>query len=186
MSGRALAAMALLVWAIALSAHGGEYGVTVLRANLPRLGEDYFLNADIDYRFSPAVIEALEQGIPLTLELDLTIHAARDYWFDQPIFSRQRRVQLRYHPLAESFQVMDLDSGAIQPFMGLSILLETVSHVRKWQVTPEVELDESENYRARFSVSLDIESLPLPLRIEAYLSPDWYLKSPPFEWHVEP
>ena len=40
----------------------------------------------------------------------------------------------------------------------------------------------AEPYRAGLSVRLDIESLPLPLRPVAYVTPAWYLESPVYKW----
>ena len=102
-----LALMAVISWA-------EDYGIYIRQTQLLRRGELTVLNADVDYRFNPTAIAALNQGIPLTLDLELTVRRERPYWLDETILREQRRIQLRYHPLAKSFQIADLDSG-IQP-----------------------------------------------------------------------
>jgi hypothetical protein len=47
-------------------------------------------------------------------------------------------------------------------------------------------LKKEKSYDAILRFKLDIESLPLPLRLVAYLSPEWYLETEPYQWRVEP
>ncbi|MBS1173864.1 MAG: hypothetical protein H6R12_2694 [Proteobacteria bacterium] len=47
-------------------------------------------------------------------------------------------------------------------------------------------LDADQTYRVEMRVALDIESLPLPLRPRAYLSPDWNLSSEWSRWRLRP
>ena len=177
-----------LLWLLcfAFQAYGEDYGFSILRAHLQPAGDEYVLDADIDYRFNPPAIDALENGVPLTLAINLSIRRQREFWLDDIIVNEQRHILVRYHPLAKSFQIVDQKTDAIQNFASLSALLDALGRIRNWRITPENRLDTTETYHARLSVDLDIESLPLPLRVVAYLSPDWYLQSPIFEWHFEP
>jgi len=174
-----LTLMAAICWA-------EDYGIYIRQTQLLRRGELTVLNADVDYRFNPTAIAALNQGIPLTLDLELTVRRERPYWLDETILREQRRIQLRYHPLAKSFQIADLDSGAVQSFTSLAAVMDTLSRIRGWTIHGTERLEPDQNYRARLRLHLDIESLPLPLRAEAYVSPDWRLATPPLEWRLDP
>ncbi len=174
-----LALMAVISWA-------EDYGIHIRQTQLLRRGEATVLNADVDYRFNPTAIAALNQGIPLTLDLELTVSRERPYWLDETILREQRRIQLRYHPLAKSFQIADLDSGAVQSFTSLAAVMDTLSRIRGWTIHGAEKLEADQSYWARLRLHLDIESLPLPLRAEAYASPDWRLATPPLEWRLDP
>lgn len=163
---------------------GADYGFAVERAELVPVDGTYVLNADVDYRFSPTAIDALEHGVPLTLVVRFKVKRHRDYWLDETVFSESRRIHLRYHPLAKSFQLLYEISGTPQNFASLSALLDTLGEIRNWRVMPVVALQQDEEYTANLAVSLDIEALPLPLRPVAYVSPSWYLGSPWFQWPV--
>ena len=167
-------------------ARAEDYGIYIRQTQLIRRGEVTVLNAEVDYRFNPTAIAALNQGIPLTLELELTVRRERPYWLDETLLREQRRIQLRYHPLAKSFQIADLDSGAVQSFASLAAVMDTLSRIRGWPIQGAEKLEPDQNYRARLQLRLDIESLPLPLRAEAYASPDWRLATPPLEWRLDP
>lgn len=162
-----------------------NHGFLVRRAELVSTGDAYALNADVDYHFSEAAIEALEHGVTLTLVAHFKIDRQRDYWLDETILKETRRFRIRYHPLAKSFQLLRENSGVPQNFAGLTALLDAMGQIRGWQVTPTGALESDKIYWARLAVNLDIEALPLPLRPVAYVSPSWYLGSPWFRWRVK-
>ena len=164
---------------------GAEYGFRVLGAELAPVGEQYVLNADLDYRFSEPAIDALEHGVPLTLVIHLKVKRHRDYWLDETVLSESRRFFIRYHPLARSYQILLESSGVPRSFASLHALLGAMGEIRGWRVLPVDRIEKGQEYLGSLSVNLDIEALPLPLRPVAYVSPSWYLGSPVFRWRVE-
>ncbi len=167
------------------NALGADYGFRVLSAELVPSEGQYLLNAAIDYRFSDPAIDALEHGVPLTLDVRLKVQRHRNYWLDETVLSESRRLHIRYHPLAKSYQIL-LESGAApSSFASLTALLNALGEIRGWRM-PLERLPPGPEYWAALSVKLDIEALPLPLRPIAYVSPSWYLGSPWFRWRVAP
>ena len=174
----------LLLFAAAVMGEEEDSGFRIVRAELVPAGEIYVLNADIDYRFSEPVIEALENGVPLTLVLRFKIKRQRGWWLDETVFSEKRIFRIRYHPLARSYQILSETSGIPQNYTSLSTLLSAMGEIRGWRALPVGSLNPDEDYFAALTVALDLEALPLPLRPMAYVSPSWYLGSPWFEWPV--
>ncbi len=173
-----------LLFFLTATASAEEYGIFIREASLSRRDDQTVLNADVDYRFTPAAIDALEHGIPLTLLLELTIRRAQPYWFDETVITERRTIQLRYHPLAKSFQIADMDSGVVQSFVSFSAVTDTLTRIRGWQIHHTGSLESHQTYLARLEMTLDIESLPLPLRAEAYVDPNWHLSHPALEWRL--
>lgn len=168
---------------LAFDAVCADYGFRVVRAEFVPSGQIYTLNADIDYRFSESALEALRHGVPLTLVMRLKIKRHRHYWLDETILSEIRRFRIRYHPLGKSFQIIH-EGGNTESFASLTALLEAMGAVRGWFALPSNRIVEGNRYDASLSVDLDIESLPLPLRPIAYVSPSWYLGSSWYRWRV--
>jgi hypothetical protein len=179
-------AVIALMFCLAGAISAEDYGIFIREANLTKRDGQTFLSADVDYRFTPAAIDALEHGIALTLVLRLTVHRERAYWFDENVITERRNIELRYHPLAKSFQIADLDSGAVQSFASFAAVTDTLSRIRGWPIQNVESLDSHQSYLARLELTLDIESLPLPLRAEAYVSPSWRLAHPLLEWRLTP
>lgn len=154
----------------------------IVRAELVRDGDRHLLSAEVEYRFSEAATEALQNGVPLTLQLNLQISRERRYWWDETMVDTRWSFRLRYHSLAKLYQWVEDDGRAPRGFASLAALLEEMGAVRRLEVPAAAVLVPGQTYQARLAVSLDIESLPLPLRPVAYLSPAWYLGSPWFQW----
>lgn len=173
-----LTLLLLLPAALRASDHGFE----VLRAEIVPAGEQYVLNADIDYRFSDPAIDALKNGVPLTLVLRVKIVRDTAYWWNRSEVNERLVFRVRYHSLAKLFQLVQEESGALHNFASLHALLEFMGAVRELPVAPLDRLPKGQRYRARIAVDLDIESLPLPLRPVAYVTPAWYLGSPWYRW----
>ena len=180
-----LAGWFLLLLCHAAASWADDYGFVVKRAELVHRGDSYVLNADVNYRFSQAAIDALQHGVPLTLVAHFKIKRQRSYWPDETILSQSRKFRIRYHPLAKSYQLLNEDRGVPQSFAGLYALITAMGEIRGWTVAPVTPLEPGNEYWASLAVNLDIEALPLPLRPVAYVSPSWYLGSPTFRWRVE-
>ncbi len=161
-----------------------RHAFNVIEARLTSTGQTCLVDAGLDYRFSQPVIEAMEQGVPLTLVIRFSLVEPRDYWPDQTLIAVSRRLHVSYHPLTRSYRIVYPDTGVMEHFATLTTLIEYLGALRDWQIPAVCTLQTGHHYTARLGVTLDIESLPLPLRPLAYLSPDWHLQSPLYPWLV--
>lgn len=167
------------------AAEAGEYGIFIRQASITRLEDQGVLNADVDYALTPSSITALENGVPLTLLLEFRLQVERSFWLNKTVISEQRKIQLRYQPLAKSYQIADLASGVVQSYASLSSVMDTLQRIRGWRIPGAGRPGPEKPHIARLRFRLDIESLPLPLRAVAYTSPDWRLDCPVYEWPVK-
>ncbi|MBM4201475.1 MAG: DUF4390 domain-containing protein, partial [Gammaproteobacteria bacterium] len=157
-------------------------GFTIRSAELDRVGADYVLNADVRYDFSAAAVEALENSVPLTLVLSFRLVRVRPYWWNETVVEHRHQLQIRYQPLGQLFQLNFDDRENSQSYTTIHSLLDAMGTIRRLPVVAADKLLPGIRYRAELSVRLDIETLPLPLRPTAYLSPSWYLSSPTYRW----
>ncbi|MCB1877456.1 MAG: DUF4390 domain-containing protein [Chromatiales bacterium] len=171
----------LLAWtSIALAAE-----FEVRSAELYQRDGDWYLDADIDYRFSPTALEALDSGVPLTVEVEIEVLRPRRWIWDETLLTRDFRFQIRYHALAQLFQVVNMDNGYQRNFGSRLAAIRALGNLRNFRVTNVNRLKYPGNYEARLRASLDIEALPLPLRPVAYASPSWHMASDWYEWLPE-
>jgi len=162
-----------------------ESGIFIQRAQLDDMEHRPVVTADIEYRFPDVALRALDEGIPLTFRVKLRIDRIKPWGWTEVLVKDERTIQLRYEPLAKSFQVSDLGSGAALHYASLSSVLDTLSHLRGWSIPKPPALVENERREATLSFVFDVESLPLPLRLVAYLSPDWNMETPPYRWLLD-
>ncbi len=170
--------LALLIFGMPVSAAYAE-GFVISHAELVLSNKVYHLNATLDFDFSNDVLDAINNGVPLILELVIEILEPRRYWWDDEIASLEQRYQLQYHALSEQYLVRNLNSGAQYTYFSLSAALQKIGSVSNLPIIDEQLLEDkdTEKYYARIRTSLSFENLPLPLKLDAWTSRSWWLGS---------
>ena len=143
----------------------------------------YVLDARISYHFNPDVMEALESGVPLTIELEIEIMRPREWLWDETFTTLKQRYRLQYHALTQQYLLKNLNSDIQYNFPTRQGSLEALGEIYDLPLLDNRLLDAGVHYTARLRADLDIESLPGPLRLVAYLSPQWRVQS---EWYTWP
>lgn len=157
--------------------------VVIRSAGTTLLNDVYVLNADIDYQFSPAVLEALENGVPLTLKLNIEIVRPRQLLWNEQFTDLQQRYRIEYHALSEQYIVKNLNSGIQYNFPSQIDAIDALGTITDLPILDKRLLAPGQRYTGRLRASLDIQALPTPLLLLAYLSPQWHLSS---EWYTWP
>ena len=139
-----------------------------------------------EYHLTPTMVEALENGVPLTFVTRVVL-VPEDHWFWQsPLAEKVLRRKLRYHPLAGSYEVWDSLTDKSRFFATPDAALVALGDIKGWEIVSAPRLRAGELYRVTIESWHDIGSLPLPLRPKAYLSPGWHLSSKVYEWRLRP
>src|SRR3569623_553532 len=141
----------------------------------------YHLNADVDYQFSGAALEALQSGVPLVVVIE--INRQRDYLWSENIASLRQRYQLMYESLTGRYVVTNLNSGADAYYPTRSAAIAALGDVDHVPLLDAGLIDDRQRYIVALHVSLDLDALPVPMRVMGYFSSDWRLSS---EWYTWP
>ncbi|RMD71282.1 MAG: DUF4390 domain-containing protein [Gammaproteobacteria bacterium] len=144
--------------------------------------EVYWLDADVHYDLSDEALEALHHGIPLTLTLEIEIFRPRPFLWDEKVAAVELSFRLSYHPLGKQYEVENLHTGVKRSFPSLEEALRALGRVRHFPMLDKRLLEVGRRYKARLRARLDLDALPIPLRLMAYLSPAWHLKSDWYTW----
>ncbi len=164
----------------------GASGFVVANAATRLQEQIYLLDVQVDYGFSEAALEALDNGVPLTLEMRVQVRRKGAWIWESNLVERRRLYTIRYQPLPELYQVAGLQEGTKQSFATRAAALVALGEVRDLPLLNKSRLEADESYLVRVKVSLDVEALPLPLRPVAYLKPSWDLSSGWSRWPLEP
>jgi hypothetical protein len=162
-----------------LAAETGQ--ISVRDAHVWHEENGWFLDAQCDIRLSPGAREALENGIPLVFELRVQIVRTHNWLWDVVKHERTQQRQLQYHALSRGYLVKDIESGRQGVYNRLDDALYAVGLIDSLLLTSET-LDRDRNYIVRLRGSHDIESLPTPVRLPAYVSSEWDMNSQWFTW----
>ena len=160
---------------------GGDGELSIRDAHAWHDDNGWFLDAQYDIRLSSGALEALENGVPLVFELRAQIVKTHKWFWDVVEYERTQRRQLQYHALSRSYIVKDIAGGSHGVYTRLDDALFAVGLIDALQLTDET-LNSKRQYMVRLRGSHDIESLPTPVRLLAYVSSEWDMNSQWYAW----
>ena len=146
----------------------------------------YIVNAKIEYHFSLPALEALDNGVGLTMETHVQVRNEKAWIWQKDVVDFRIRTKIQYLPVSSLYQVTDLSTGEVQNFLSRNEAISALGDINNLSVVHESDLKPGEKYRLELKSYLDIESLPLPLRPKAYISSDWSLSTGWTLWHLRP
>ena len=167
-----------------------EAGFDIHNARTRLVDGVYLLDADISFVFSEEALEAIENGVPVTIILEMQVLRQRGLiwdklWWDKEIAQLEGKLRIETRPLSKTYLVRNLNSGEMQVFASFSELLVGLGKIRDFPLLDAYLLGDEGHYYLRLRALLDIESLPSPLRPWAYLSALWRLESDWYQWTIE-
>jgi hypothetical protein len=146
----------------------------------------YMLDARIDYRFSDPTLEALQNGVPLIVLVDIEVEQVRKWWFNKTIAELQQGYLLLYHALTEKYIINNLNSGVQENYDSLGSALAALGRINDLPLLDANLVKMNEQYQVNLQTYLDLEALPAPMRPIAYISSQWRLESDWYQWPLKP
>ena len=175
--------LALALSVLAAPVHAAGFFVHSATTHL--VDRVFRLDAEIDYRFSEETLEALHNGVPLILNLDIQVVRQRTYLWNETIANLDQRYRLGYHALADQYLVTNLNSGARYNYSTLNAAIAALGHLTDLPLLDEDLINPAETYTGKLRARLDVERLPTPLRLLAYFSSAWSLSSSWYTWPIQ-
>lgn len=145
-------------------------------AELVAVAEGPRLELDLDCQLNGPISDALEHGIPITLEVRLQASGV------QGVVHDHRQVELRYFPLTRRYQLRDTRTGDLRSFAAFGYLTDALAALHLPLSTQFSNLPSGT--RLKLEVGLDHAALPGALRLPAMLEPAWRLIAPEYVWTV--
>lgn len=180
----------LVIFMIGLMCFGVAWGensngeFTVRSAETELVDKVYRLDARIDYQLSDRMLDAMHKGIPLTFAMDIEVWRKRQYLWNEQIATVTQRYQLSYHALTRQYQIKNLNTGIQNSFPTLRAALDVLGAVDDFPMLDQQLLGAGETYEARLRARLDIEALPVPIRLLAYVYAGWRVSSEWYTWSL--
>lgn len=185
-AGRRVGWLCLLLVALCLSGPVAAEAFSVEGLTARKVEGVYLMDASINYRFSEEALEALDSGVPLTLEVHIQLRREGAWIWESDLLEARLRYRILHQALHGLYQVTDLSNGNQQYFATRKAAFTALGRIRDVQLISVDKLQPGESYKLSLRSSLDIEALPLPLRPLAYLSPAWNLSSEWSLWRLQP
>ena len=131
----------------------------------------------------PEPAKALVNGIPLTINLNVSLVKESAWTWDISTAKWQYPFRIQYHALSNRYTLLQPVGREFQAFTSL---YEMLSSIR--QVTLQEQIPAGENHTDPMSIQvrleLDKSMLPGPLKLAALFFPSWQLDSGWQQWQV--
>jgi hypothetical protein len=144
----------------------------------------YYLDAGYDLELSEEAYKALRHGISFEIHAQFQLRLERMWLWNKTISEKTLIYKLEHKPLTENFLTIDLNTGLRHSYDSLDAALRNIRTISKMALFDQALITSDKTYTARMRVFLDIESLPPPMRPQAYFSPSWDISSAWHEWKL--
>lgn len=141
------------------------------------------LHARIEYPVSPAIRDALRDGVTLTFDLDTRVDRERRFWLNANIVELTLRRELAYHAVSDRFVVRDVRSDEQQTFPTLEEALAYLGKVDGWPILVEPQLHGG-NYLISVRAGVRRGRLPASLRALMFWTDNWHRVSEWYSWSL--
>ena len=159
-------------------------GVLEVRSAYVNIDKGVFLlYARVEYPESPAIRDALRDGITLTFDLEARVDRDRRFWFNASIVDLTLRRELTYHAVSDRYVVRDVRSGDQDNFATLDEALGSIGRVDGWPILVEPQLDGG-NYTISVRAGVRRGQLPASLRALMFWTDDWARQSEWYTWSL--
>lgn len=163
----------------------GNFSITAASAKLTETQLN--ARAQFSLKLNDTTVEALHNGIPVTLSSRLNLLSKRPLIWNKSLATWQQRHIITYHSLSDRYQLKSTLSDDTLSFVSLRELL---SSIESYQLTTDLIREtmpkSSRGYQLRLRIRLDVEALPPALRVVAYAASSWRLKSAIRTWSIKP
>jgi len=145
----------------------------------------YRLGAHVDFDFNETLYDALHNGVSLLIELRVEVLQERPWIWPGLVAELRQRFELQYHALSRYYLVRNFSSGAQYSFRTMNDALEYIGNVYDLPLIDAKLLEPKQRYMVRMRASIDVEALPTPVRLWAYLGSAWSLKGNWKQWPLQ-
>jgi hypothetical protein len=143
------------------------------------------LNANLDLGLSEAALEAVQEGIPLTLVLEIEVSRERRFLPDAGVAELEQRWRLAYDALSERYVVTNRNSGAQSTFATLDEALGTLAVIRNLPMIDADLLEAGRRHEVSLRATMEIGGLPDAVKVLIFWR-DWSRSTEWYTWSIRP
>jgi len=143
------------------------------------------LEARLQLILSSEALEAMDNGVPLTIELGIEVIRVRRFMLDDLEAELTVTYELEYRPSSQRYIVRNLNSGDQNSFSTLYSALNNLGRIQGLPVIDDALLQPGSAYRMRLRALLSTRQYPAPLRIVFFWRSQWQLQSDWYQWTLE-
>lgn len=159
-------------------------GIVISQVSSNLVEDVYQLDARLEFNFEAEVIDALEHGVSISIDIIILIKRKRSWLWDPKIKEEILSFRLEQHPLSNRYLVTNLANNYRQQFLSLDDALEFLGTIKDHFLISQTVLLDDEDYICMIKAELSTETLPPVIRPLAFVSKKWRMDSPWYRWLI--
>lgn len=170
---------------LALDAQAAEGRFEIRNAFAQPVEGVWQLSAIVDLSLSDAALDALAEGIPLTLVLDIAVTRERRFLPDEDVAELQQRWRLEYDALSERYVVVNLNSRAQATYPSLADALDDLSRIDALPLIDQDLLVAGSRHDISLQASVEIGGISTAVKILVFWR-EWSRSTEWYTWSIRP
>ena len=163
--------------------HEGYFDVRSAKSVL--VDQTHVLDARLQLFLSDEALNALNSGVPLTIELNIEFIRVRRFMPDDKEIELSFQFELEYKPLSQRYIVRDTVNDTQDSYATLFSALNRLGRIQNLFLVNDNELSNDSNYRMRLQALLSTKQYSAPLRMLFFWRSQWDIKSEWYEWQLQ-
>jgi hypothetical protein len=143
------------------------------------------LDAELRYPLTQRISNALQGGVTLSFELEVSFQRPRRYWFDADVVDLALRRELAYHVASDRYVLTDTQNSTQQSFLSLQAALDEIGHISDLPIAVEPQLRGGGPWVVSLRAGVRRGRIPDALRVMMFWSDDWHRTSDWYTWTFE-
>jgi len=143
------------------------------------------LSAIVDLSLSDAALDALAEGIPLTLVLDIVVTRERRFLPDEDVAELQQRWRLEYDALSERYVVANLNSRAQSTYPSLAEALDDLARIDALPLIDEDLLVAGSRHDISLQAAVEIGGISTAVKMLVFWR-EWSRSTEWYTWSIRP
>ncbi|MGH8248024.1 MAG: DUF4390 domain-containing protein [Gammaproteobacteria bacterium] len=176
---------ACLVLLIACPCTAIAEGIRIEHAASKLVEDAYRLDATINFDFDGELLLALEKGVELNIEVQVRVKRGRKWLWDPVVAEERMKFRLQHHPLSNDYIVTDLLNNVPHQFPSADAAIRHLGSISNHFLVDKDSIRDGPTYTGYLRARLNIDLLPAPLQPAAYVSREWRLQSPWYDWVIQ-
>jgi hypothetical protein len=178
--------VALFCAAAGMAARAQDAGrFEVRNAYVELVNDAWLLDVRLDLALADAAQQAIEEGVPLVLELEIEGTVDRRLFPDETVVSLTLRWQITYDAISERFVVTDSASGEHVSHASQAEALEALARISGIQIADTATLSAGGRFDMGVRATVDIGNLPAAVKMLLFWK-SWSRSTEWYSWKVRP
>jgi hypothetical protein len=140
------------------------------------------LSAHVQYPVNDRIRAALQEGVTLAFDLDVTMSRHRRLWFNATELEMTLRRELTYHAVTDRYLVRDEKNVEQESFPTLEAALDKLGHVEDMPIIVQSQLRDDGPWEVAVRVGMRRGRMPDALRALLFWTDDWHRTSDWYTW----